>query len=159
MPKGGRRPGAGRKPKSLEERMLDGNANHRGRVLAHPSAEAVVSQPPAPAVIDEFDAPNDLTFEERTVWLELAPHAFANGTLTKATALGFAIMCRNILLERQYARSVNDKGSANHRGILQRVDAELLRFNLAPCGKPMTTGAVQPTVNPMESKYFGGSRA
>ncbi|HJT94759.1 MAG TPA: hypothetical protein VJ777_22955 [Mycobacterium sp.] len=109
--------------------------------------------------VEEFDAPNDLTFDERQVWMELAPFAFANGTLTKATSLGFRMMCRNIVLERRYAQSVTDQGSSNHRGMIQRVDAELLRFNLAPCGKPMASGPAVAEVDPMEAKYLGGSRS
>lgn len=155
MPRGGRRPGAGRKPKSEAERALDGNANHRGRVLPHPAASTYVA-PPHPPTLDEADAPNDLSFDERAVWLELAPHAIANGTLTDATALGFKILCRNVVLERRYATSVNDQGTGNHRGMIQRVDAELLRFNLAPCGKPMEgAGQRKPDVDPREAKYFG----
>jgi hypothetical protein len=157
---GGRRPGAGRKPKSAELRVLDGNASHRKRkaadVVQHPSAP---TEPPPPALpkLDEADAPNELDFEERAVWLELAPHAIANGTLTTATALGFRMLCRNVALEKQYARSVNDRGTANHRGLIQRIDAELLRFNLAPCGKPVgQPETAKPAVDPMKAKYFGG---
>lgn len=155
---GGRRPGAGRKPKSAELRALDGNAGHRrpATVVAHPSAPA---EPPPPSLpkLDEADAPDELTFEERQVWLELAPHAMKNGTLTTATALGFRMLCRNVALEKQYARSVNDRGTANHRGLIQRIDAELLRFNLAPCGKPLASPeAAKPAVDPMRAKYFGG---
>lgn len=154
---GGRRPGAGRKGKSEAERALDGNAGHRAKVVAHPSA-AALPQAELPR-LDESDAPDDLDFAERKVWLELAPHATANGTLTPATALGFKMLCRNIVIEQNYARSVNDKGTANHRGIIQRVDAELLRFNLAPCGKSMPKAVEQPKVDPIEAKYFAGSRA
>jgi hypothetical protein len=127
---GGARPGAGRKPKSAVERAITGNPGRRGRLLPHPSAVPV----PGVAPIDEFDAPNDLSPDERNVWLELAPFAFAARTLTRATSFAFRLLCKNIVLERLYAASVADKGGANHRG-LQRVDAELLAFNLRPCGK------------------------
>ena len=91
---------------------------------------------PAP-VVDEFDAPNDLTADERNVWLELAPHGFAAGTLTRATSYGFRLLCRNIVLERELAANVEQRGGANHRGLIQRIDAELARFVLAPMGKPL----------------------
>jgi hypothetical protein len=104
---------------------------HHGRVLQLP----VVGQMPVTASIGECDAPDDLTLPERQVWLELAPHASQNRTLTKATALSFRLLCRNIVLERELATSAEHRGGANHRGVLQRVDAELLRFNLSPCGK------------------------
>lgn len=153
---GGQRAGSGRKPKAAVARALDGNANHKGRLLPHPSA---VTPPPAAKVFDEADAPNDLSTDERNVWLELAAHATANGTLTDATSLAFRMLCRNIVLERQYMGSVADRGSANHRGLIQRVDAELLRFNLAPCGKPVApVGAVEPAADPVKDKYFGGNR-
>ena len=145
---GGRRAGAGRKPKTALEVAVTGDPGHRqGRVLPHPSAGAV----PAVAEIEEFDAPNDLTFDERQVWMELAPFAFANRTLTKATSLSFRILCRNVVLERLYGLSPTDRGGASHRGMIQRVDAELLRFNLSPCGKPIyeAAPAVVPA-NPLE---------
>jgi hypothetical protein len=139
---GGRRPGAGRKGKSEAERALTGNAGHRSKVVRHPSvppappaaASAGLSVPP-PVVVDEADAPNDLTVEERQVWLRLAPFALGNGTLTPAWSFAFSLLCRNIALERRYASSVTDAGGASHRGLIQRIDAELLRFNLSPCGK------------------------
>lgn len=146
---GGR--GQGRKPKSAEEKRLGGHAGHRGKVIDHPSSANV---DPPPLVVEEFDAPDDLTMDERHVWLELAPHAFAALTLTKGTSLGFRLLCRNIVLERRFAASVMDAGGASHRGLIQRVDAELLRFGLAPCGKPIVS-APKAEVDPMQEKYFG----
>ncbi len=153
MPRGGPRPGAGRKPKSSVERALDGGAGHRGKVLPHPSSA------PQTFKVDEFDAPDDLTRDERLIWLELAPFAFANGTLTRATSLAFRVLCQNIVILRQYAGSVQDKGGANHRGMIQRVDAELLRFSLSPCGKPAPGALIpdQPAADPLKAKYFGSS--
>jgi len=89
-----------------------------------------------PAVIATVDPPADLTSEERQFWDSLAPHARENRTLTPATAWSFRVLCRNLVLEHQLACS-EKKGGTDHRGILQRVDAELLRFNLSPCGKPI----------------------
>lgn len=153
---GGR--GQGRKPKSAEEKRLGGHAGHRGargKVLDHPSSANVEPPVSPPAIeVEEFDAPDDLTIDERHVWLELAPHAFAALTLTKGTSLGFRLLCRNIVLERRFALSVMDAGGASHRGLIQRVDAELLRFGLAPCGKPIVA-APKAEVDPMQEKYFG----
>lgn len=163
---GGRRPNAGRKPKSADLRGLDGGAGHR-KVLTIPRAVPATYPTenlrdlaaPLP-VLDEADAPDELGFEERKVWLELAPFAMQNGTLTPATSLAFRVLCRNVVLERQYAASVTDRGSANHRGMIQRVDAELLRFNLAPCGKPVAGAEpAKPAVDPMKAKYFGHTGA
>lgn len=93
------------------------------------------------AQVDEFDAPNDLTVDERNVWLRLAPHAFKARTLTPATEYQFVMLCRNILLERRIAVDPDQVGGANHRGIIQRIDAELARFCLAPMGKPLMDDA------------------
>ena len=136
-------PGVGRKPKTREQRWLDGGADKRG---AKPRST------PAPMVVDEFDAPNDLAVDERQVWLRLAPHAFAARTLTKATEYQFVMLCRNVVLERQLAADVEQRGGSNHRGIIQRIDAELARFSLAPFGKPMTQtegDAEQQPVSPL----------
>lgn len=136
---GGARRGAGRPRKTDDERLVAGNASKvAARVLAHPSAPAPVA--PLPEVT-EFDAPNDLSVEERLVWLELAPHAMQAGTLTQASALAFRVLCRNIVLERRYGQSVTDQGSSNHRGMIQRVEGGLDAFGLRPMGKPMATAA------------------
>lgn len=140
---GGRRPGAGRKPKTALEQAITGDPGHRGRVLTHPSAGQVL----VVAAIDEtFEAPDDLTLEEREIWTELAPHAFAARTLTKATALSFRLLCRNVALERWLSASFLSRGGSDHRGLIQRVDAELLRFNLSPCGKAIY--AAEPVAAP-----------
>jgi|JI10StandDraft_1071094.scaffolds.fasta_scaffold624792_2 hypothetical protein len=131
---GGRRRGAGRPRKTDAERLVAGNAGKvAARVLAHPSA----ADAPAPVVVDEFDAPDDLTTDERLVWLELAPHAFQLGTLTAASSLSFRVLCRNIVLERRYAQSVTDQGSSNHRGMIQRIEGGLDAFGLRPQGRAM----------------------
>ena len=146
MPKGGRRPGAGRKPKTALERAVTGNPGRRGRVLPGPGAGAgpvVAASAPVPP-------PEDLTSEERAVWTALASHAQAARTLTPGTALGFRVLCRNVVLEQRLATG-EDRGGPNHRGILQRVDAELARFCLAPFGKPIYEAEpVAPPVNPLE---------
>lgn len=139
MPRGGARKGAGRKKKIRADMEL-------AQVVRHPS-----SVPLIPIEVEEFDAPDDLTLDERRVWMELAPHAFANGTLTKASSLAFRILCRNVVLERRFGNSVTEQGNASHRGLIQRVDSELLAFGLAPCGKPMAGAQpVQKPANPLE---------
>lgn len=124
---GGARPGAGRKSKRDRERWLHGS---RGRSTA---AKA------PPPVVDHQDVPTDLglTTEERLVWLRLAPEAMTLGTLTPATEYQFGLLCQNIVLERELRRDLEQRGGSNHRGIIQRIDAELLRFCLAPMGKPI----------------------
>jgi hypothetical protein len=151
MPRGGRRAGSGRKPKSAEMRELDGNAGHRpARVLNHPSGASAPAQT-APPPVEEFDAPNDLTTDERNVWVELAPHAFAARTLTKGTAEAFKMLCRNVLLEKEMRASVLDRGRPAHQGLIGKVENGYLKFALAPCGKPMYDAAPKAVaVNPLE---------
>lgn len=153
---GGARPNSGPRRKSAAERALDGNASHRGRVLPHPSAPVAPPASSPPVVeIDEADAPNDLTMEERHVWLEHAPEVRKNGMLTSTYAYAFKLLCRNILLERRYAQSVTDAGGPGHRGMIAIVDREMLRFGLAPLGKPAEKDEQEPAVDPMQAKYFG----
>lgn len=127
-----------------------------GRVLVYPAAPAT-----APGVapvdvegLDESQAPNDLTTEERLVWMEMAGLAMSRGRLLKdVQAYPFQLLCKNIALERRYSRSVMDAGSANHRGMIQVIDRELLRFGLIDIGKVVPVR--QPAVNPFAA--FGGA--
>ena len=141
---GGARPGAGRKPKSAVEKAVTGDPGHRGRVLLGPGAGVV----PVIGTIDAFDPPVDLSSEERQVWISLAPHAFASRTLTRATEFSFRLLCRNIVIERALALVL--AGGANHRGMIQRVDAELAKFCLAPFGKAIYQAEPEKPTNPLE---------
>jgi hypothetical protein len=120
---GGKRPGAGAKKKP----------KNQANVLQHPSVPST-NYPPAP--VEEFDAPDSLTAEERAVWMMQAPHAFAQRTLTKASALSFERYCKVVMMERNEAKS-SGQGGSNHRGLLKQINAYELQFNLTPCGKPM----------------------
>jgi hypothetical protein len=142
MPRGGRRPGAGRKPKSPHLRAIDGGADHRSPA---PSVST------ATATIEPFDPPATLKGKALGIWHELAPHAYAARTLTPAMTVAFVMLCRNVALERSLATRRLTKGSADHRGMIQRVEAALLRFNVAPCGKAIyepEAAAAAPT-NPL----------
>lgn len=90
----------------------------------------------AVVMTDDYPAPDTLSPEARQVWWQLAPLAVKRKTLTKSTAFSFELLCRNVVLEREIAKDLSQAGGANHRGIIQRVDAELLRFDLSPNGKP-----------------------
>lgn len=116
---GGKRPNAGRKPKSAT-------------VLRHPSVPTTNQISP----IEEFDAPDDLTMEERAVWLKQASHAFKNRTLTKASAMAFERYCKVVMLERNEAKS-SGVGGANHRGLLKQLNELERQFLLSPDGRPM----------------------
>lgn len=136
MPRGGRRPGAGRKPK--------------GHVLQHPSAMVPTTNYTSP--IEEFDAPDDLDRDERTIWLKQAPHAFRNRTLTRASAMSFERYCKVAVLERNEAKS-SGVGGANHRGLLKQLGDLELQFILAPCGRPMPQ--IQDEVQPGAGQALG----
>jgi hypothetical protein len=152
---GGRRVGAGRKPRTRLERVITGTLPGPGRVLAHPG----VGPEPVVAPIDRFGPPDDLADPARALWLELAPHAFTARTLTPATALAFRVLCCNVALERTLAQDVDKRGSASHRGLIARVDAELAAFSLRPFGKPiLAAGEPAPAVNPLD-KFLHRERA
>lgn len=120
----GGHPAGGRKPKSDADKHVHGSRNRGNQAASLPE-------------VDEFDAPNDLTVEERHVWLRLAPGAFKARTLTKATEYAFILLCRNVLLEQRLRVDPELCGGANHRGILQRVETGLTAFGLRALGKPM----------------------
>ncbi len=142
MPRGGKRIGAGRKPKPKVGFEL-------ARVLRHPSVPTTNSTSP----IEEFDAPDDLAMDERAVWLKQAPHAFRNRTLTRATALAFERYCKVVVLERNEAKS-SGVGGANHRGLLKQINAYELQFMLTPAGKPMLDAPAVPKQDE-DDAFFG----
>jgi hypothetical protein len=90
---GGKRIGAGRKPKSKKERWLAGNA---GKVnLALVTHRPPVSTPqdvPAAEPLPEVPSPL-LTPSEADLWAQWAPRARARGTLVPETEPGFAQLC------------------------------------------------------------------
>lgn len=144
MPRGGRRPGAGRKKKDPALRAIDGGAA-KGNLGPSVVRLPTTNSDQVPEGFEEFDAPDALTIEQRKVWVQLAPFAFANRTLTRGTALAFERLCKHIVLERSLEAGELSGGS-DHRGMIQRVDAGLLRFNLSPCGKALWERApVAPT--------------
>lgn len=118
---------SGKKPKDRTKHALHGTKSRA-------SAPSVPQEAP---VCDEFDAPNDLTTEERNAWLQLAPGAFKARTLTASTSYAFCLLIRNVLLERDLRADPDQRGGANHRGILQRVETGLTAFGLRALGKPM----------------------
>lgn len=147
MPRGGRRVGAGRKPKTPAERELS------GRVLQHPSAGAVppsTNYPPAP--VEEFDAPDSLSAEARKVWMQQAPYAFKHRTLTRATALSFERYCKMVVQEGIEALSSAANGP-DHRGLRKEINELEKQFMLTALGKPIYQVDAAPAANPL-SKYL-----
>jgi hypothetical protein len=136
---GGLRVGAGRKPKGRAEAWLGGDAGKRGRGKAKPKA--------APVTL--IAAPRDLPEDQRAVWNELAPHACARRTLTDQTVAAFRDLCEAIVWKRRLFTGIESLTVATptgikahpliaqHRGMMQRVEAGMLRFCLAPMGKEL----------------------
>jgi hypothetical protein len=65
----------------------------------------------------------------------LAPLALEQRTLTPATAYAFAWLCRTIVIERKLSESERKVAGADHRGMMQRMEAGLAPFRLTPDGK------------------------
>lgn len=153
-PKGGRRIGAGRKPDPNSKRQRRLAAQAAGaRVLTHPSAPPVVPTTNTPSPIEEFDAPDDLSADERAIWLKQAPHAFRMRTLTRATALAFERYCKVVILERKESES-SGRGGSNHRGLLRQINAYETQFMLCPIGKPVIEPAVPKSTKDDEDDAF-----
>lgn len=96
------------------------------------------------------DPPGNLTLDELGVWNELAPVALKEGTLTEGTAMALRDLVEAIVLKRKLLRVVDTDGltvftpqgaKAAHplltqfRGLMQRVEAGMMRFKLAPMGR------------------------
>jgi hypothetical protein len=143
---GGARIGAGRKPTSALRQVITGYPGHRGRVLHGPGLD----EPPVPAPVAAVEAPSDLGPEARAVWACLAPHACQARTLTRATALGFGLLCETVVLERQYSARLEARGGPSHRALIQRVEGGLAAFGLRPFGKPLDAAAPPAPVNPLD---------
>lgn len=121
---GGARPGSGPKRRDPAANWLSGHAKVRPPASRAASGVAV-------ACPDDLDAP------AAAMWAELAPHAVAQGTLTAGTAVAFAMVCRNVVLERLLAASKETVARNDHRGMMQRVEAGFARFRLIPDGRPV----------------------
>lgn len=106
------------------------------------------------------EPPSGLSESELAVWGELAPNALQRGTLTPETAARFVLLCRAVVMERSMsaklltdgwtyiAVTVDGSGQERetlkahplcgpHRGMMQRVEAGMSAFRLAPIGKPI----------------------
>lgn len=105
--------------------------------------------------------PDGLTEAQRAVWVDLAPHAAGERTLTPATAAAFRDLCEAIVSKARMQAQIDADGLtylkvtidgagqehqevkahpliSQHRGLMQRVEAGFARFRLAPSGKPLS---------------------
>lgn len=159
MPRGGRRPGAGRKPKSAKQHFLTGNAGKRGLELVPKTRDELEAGEPetAPPVLV---MPEDLLAQEgeRAYWTRYAPQAVAAGTLTVQTVGGFVMLCQVAAradrmwedIERE-GLTYSDEGIIKahpllpaYRGLVQRHESLLQRYLLAAMAKPDGAAAPKP---------------
>lgn len=113
---GGARFGAGRRPKTAEQRALGGFAGHRSnaetrqrdqaaakdaRARRDAAADEPVPAPSAPPADETPSAPVSVKLPSvHDVWTELAPFAQAQGTLTTASRLSFEHLCELVAVQR-----------------------------------------------------------
>lgn len=164
MPRGGKRVGAGRKPKTRKERWLGGDASHYGLSLVPKSAEAAgvvegaADMPPVAEVVPISDAPAVLMAAERPFWDWYAPQATAKGTLTTETAPGFVLLCQVAARRSRLWGQIDTDGDkyeavvvdgagqervslkahpllSHARGLDMRLEQLLARYGIASAGK------------------------
>lgn len=121
---GGRRIGAGRKKKPRP-----------AEVYPHPSSVHLPPPTGHEEPVDPFDPSGALTPEERAIWDRQSPHAFKQGTLTRASAFAFERYCKVCALEERAARE--GAGTTDHRGLLKQVQSYEIHFGLLPGGRAM----------------------
>jgi len=157
---GGHRAGAGRKPQNDELGAVKGSRRSRARAKAKATAHApnqttsadAPATPPLPPDVKIPEPPGNLTLDELAVWNELAPLAEREGTLSESTAIALRDLCESMVLKRKLLRRIGDDGLVvvgtdgsdrahplltQFRGLMQRVEAGMIRFKLSPMGKEL----------------------
>ena len=148
---GGTRIGSGPKPKSAASHVLAGTdkAKHRAAVAE-------------PLPVEFVHEPAELTREAAEVWRTLAPLAMQARTLTAATAHDMRELCELVVemrgclaARRTLGWTADSLGLAReYRGLVQRVEAKMRGFRLAPIGKEMAEAA--PKVTDPWAEFDGG---
>jgi hypothetical protein len=118
------RAGAGRPPKDARVKALAGWAGHSNRGTKEDRARAVArANQPLPIM----PPPEDLPGDQRAVWLELAPHAAGQRTLTDDMALAFRDLCEAIVLKRRMLATIEEDGLTYQRRTVkvERDDADV----------------------------------
>lgn len=141
MPRGGSRPGAGRKPKPAKVVGMDGKP--RADVLP-PSMQGAEAVAP-PVVSDLLEPPADLSEPRKAFWRTWAPQAVAAGTLTGETVLGFRELSEQYVIKSELAQVIESKVAGWDDSlklwikVTQRVDSSMARFKLTALGKSAAT--------------------
>jgi hypothetical protein len=148
---GGARSGTGPKPRGGGLVGLAGGK----RPAAVPSAAAAESDPVA--------RPVALSHKETAQWDDLAPHAIEHGTLVPSTVAAFVLLCKlQVMADEMYERLLaegftfvkhvpdSDGGMheepkahplvSQHRNTVQRIESLMVKFKIAPMGRPVETG-------------------
>lgn len=168
---GGARVGAGRKRKGQAEGALTGSRRVRARIKQQRGNQTTGNQTEASGAVVQGsgsvanavaipEPPGSLTLDELGEWNELAPLAAKAGTLTDETRMALRDLCQARVLKDRLLRAVADQGDlvpgagigtvAAHplitkfTTLLQRVEAGMMRFRLAPMGKSLETGDEKP---------------
>lgn len=152
MPRGGRRPGAGRKRKGP------------GTVLAMPGVVPPKAPGPGGAKPKPPSPPKGvLTRAEYRVWVQLASEAMARGTLTTETRHGFAMLCQLVVRRKALEQRLDQDGwtyvnqfgeSKRHtlwgvwQNVTLRVEQQFARFGLIGEGRPPAQTAAPASANP-----------
>jgi hypothetical protein len=164
---GGLRVGAGRRRKDQASGDVTGSRRTRARAKQpnqttapnqsagnQTTAPVAAAQSPVAAIDVEIpQPPGNLTLDELAEWNDLAPRAAKVGTLTNDTQWALVDLCQARVLKAKLLRDVDRMGNvvsgaggqlaanpllARYTTLLQRVDAGMMRFKLAPMGKELT---------------------
>lgn len=153
MPRGGVRPGAGRKPRQRPADVVP--------FAQRPPEDRALATPPA-----------DLTEPERAAWVRFAARAIEQGTLTAQTVPALRLLCELDAEQRALKETLDRDGrtylkvtidgagqehqelrahpltTAYHR-VAKQVENLMARFKLAPMGKAEAGALKRPaTANP-----------
>lgn len=157
---GGRRVGAGRKPKDRKGIVLGMDGARR---------EAASELPPAISAAERaslLDPPADLTDAEKKHWSRLAPLAIARDTLVPATEAGFRELCARMAQVEAFDAKIVMVGrdtldalpfQKERRSWAKELNTSLKDFKLTAFGKPETSGKPKPAQNPFAAT-FGGAK-
>jgi hypothetical protein len=148
MPRGGARPGAGRKPKSKPAAVVLGMDGQRREV---PQAAGLFEGEEPPQLTQPAELlkvpPRDLSPDAKRCWRRIAPQAIEQRTLTPATVVGFRELCEQWTLVQRLRLEVvkatelagSDAGRKKLRTLSDQsrlLDAQMARFKLTGFGKP-----------------------
>lgn len=156
MPRGGNRVGAGRKPKDSTLHAVHGTRSEASS--SRSGAAGNIESTPDSHRPPPIEPPKDLTPAERQAWEVLAPAATAAGTLVATTAADFRELCRlHVHVAQAHAEFTkvgwNEYGlklERAYRGAVQRLEAKMRAFRLAPIGKEIAPPAQEKPKSALE---------